>query len=108
MSEPRPKIHEEEPDPGFLDGMAPEKNAKVHGLAKKLYAQARTMKTAKKEHDETRDRLLYVMGEEGLKHYQYGDIVVDVNDKASVKIKFAPVKDKPKKKPRKKKDAAAE
>ena len=98
---------EESAEPGYIDGMAPEKNLKVHKLAKKFYDITREAKACKKALDEARDTLLWTMAQEGLSAYHYGDILVDVNDKKSVKAKFTAAKVSKPKKPKKAKSAPA-
>jgi len=99
---------EESDEPGFLPDMAPEKNPRVHKLAKKFYDVSREMKAVKKALDEARDTLLWTMAEEGLNKYHYGDVLVDVNDKKSVKVKFTAAKVTKPKKPRKTKEPKEE
>lgn len=81
------KAKETEP-PGYLPGMAPKKNKKVHPKAE-LYASHRDARIAAgKEEKEAKTDLVETMCEEGLEVYEYGDLRVDLTNKRDVKVKI--------------------
>lgn len=90
----------------FLPGLAPEKNPKVHKQAL-LFMQAKDeAKLAAKKAKEAGAQLVFIMHDQKVDHYAYGDLDVKIDLKSTAKAKKI-VADKPKK-PRKKKDDAKE
>jgi len=85
----------------YLPGLAPEKNPKVHKQAL-LFMQAKDeAKLAAKKAKEAGAQLVFIMHDQKVDHYCYGDLDVKIDLKSTAKAKKI-VAEKPKK-PRKKK-----
>lgn len=82
-----------EPLPGtqeHIPGMAPmPKNEKIHRLAKRCRAASKAWSIAAGEHKGLKEQLIEAMIEEGLTHYEYGDVTVHVDTSRKLKVKIA-------------------
>lgn len=80
-----------EPLPGgqeHLPGAEPmEKNPKIHNLARRVKAASKEWSAAAEEHKGLKQSLIEAMIEEGLEHYEYGDVTVDIDTKRKLKVK---------------------
>jgi len=80
----------------FLPGTAPEKNERVHKAAiRYLELQAERIEALDAE-VKAKESCDLIMKDEGLEHYAYGDIRVDLNQTSAITIKTVKEK-KPKK-----------
>ncbi len=74
-----------EDQPG-LDGIADEKNDRVHKAAKQ-YAKFRDARQAASVVEKTaKNKIIEIMEEEGIETYSYGDVEVCVEHKEGVKV----------------------
>lgn len=72
----------------YLPGTAPEKNPRVHKAAM-AYLKAMSKRQALlKDEVEAKGNLELVMQEEGLEHYEYGNVRVDINKSQKVTAKI--------------------
>ena len=88
-----------------LPGMAPEKNQKVHKQALLFMQLKDEAKLAAKKAKEAGAQLIFIMQDQKVDHYVYGDLDVSIDSKSTAKAKKI-VSEKPKK-PKKKKDEQA-
>ena len=64
------------------------KNEKIHRLARRVKAASKAWSKASGEHKELKDMLIEAMIEEGLEHYEYGDVKVDMDTSRKLKVKI--------------------
>lgn len=79
-----PEMEQEVLHPDFK----PVKNERVHKAAKHYYDLMLERKAAGDDENDAHDSLLNVMLEEGLEHYEYKGVFVDVNIKKACKVKI--------------------
>lgn len=78
--------HKPREDQANIPGAGDEKNERVHRAAKQ-YAKLRDARIAANETEkDAHDKLMEVMGEEGLDSYSYGDVDVTVTNKRKAKV----------------------
>lgn len=71
-----------------FDGMEPmPKNNKIHNLARRVKAASKVWSKAAADHKELKEMLTEMMIEEGMEHYHYGDVTVDLDTKRKLKVK---------------------
>lgn len=75
------------PEQGHFDGMAPEKNRKVHAAARRYVARRNERIAANAEEKDAHDSLLIAMHDEGLTNYVYDDIEVHIDAHEKCKVK---------------------
>lgn len=82
-----------EPLPGgqeHLPGAEPmEKNPRIHNLARRVKAASKEWSAAAEEHKGLKQSLIEAMIEEGLEHYEYGDVKVDMDTSRKLKVRIA-------------------
>lgn len=78
----------EAPEQGYLPDMAPVKNEKIHRAARRYRSLMLARKEAMAEEVKAAENLMRIMKEEGMSHYEYGDLVanIDAKEKVSVKV----------------------
>lgn len=77
---------------GYIEGMEPEKNNRVHAAALR-YAKLRDVRmAANKEEKEAHDTLLGTMMEEGLENYEYKNVSVAIDVGRKCKVSTDPKK----------------
>lgn len=72
----------------YLPGTAPEKNPRVHKAATAYLRAMAERQALLKDEVEAKGNLELVMTEEGLEHYEYGNIRVDINKSQKVTAKI--------------------
>lgn len=77
----------EEPEQGFLPDMAPVRNDRIHRAARRYRSLMLARKAALAEEVEAQDNLLRIMKEEGVEHYEYGNLSVHLDSKEKVTVK---------------------
>lgn len=86
----RKKLDEPEMEQGVIhDDFKPVKNKRVHAAAKRYYALMLDRKAAGEDEKAAHDTLLNCMMEEGLEHYEYQGLTVDLDTKKKCAVKMA-------------------
>jgi len=65
------------------------KNEKIHRLARRTKAAVKECSKAKAAWQDLKEQTIEAMRTEGLTHYEYGDVKVDLDTKRQLKIKIA-------------------
>ena len=76
------------PEQGYLDGLAPVKNEKIHRAARRYRSLMLERKAALAEEVKAAENLMRIMKEEGTDHYEYGDLLVNIDAKEKVSVKI--------------------
>ena len=85
MAKNRPSIADNEQK--HLPGTAPKKNTRIHPKAVRYFDLMQARIAAGKEEKDAKTTLTEAMIEDGLDHYEYGGIRVDIDTKRNVKVK---------------------
>jgi len=70
-----------------IPGTESERNAEIEKKAKSYLMKMRSRKAAGELESEAKDSLIIAMAEAGETHYRHGNIVVDVGEKRTLKVK---------------------
>lgn len=79
---------ETEPEQGFIPGLEPKKNAKVHAAAKRYAARRDERMAANEEEKAAHNTLLETMIAENVDSYVYGDVECHIDATKKVKVKI--------------------